>query len=318
MPQHDSAAHDAPRKKSTTTLPKRDRSIHVNPVPVDRLELSGRTLVIVGGTNGLGRAIATAAVGRGAHVRVVGRSIRDELSNRLEFIPADLSSMHEAARVGMQLPVEDTDVLLFTTGTFAAKVREQTPEGVERDMATSFLSRVAILNEVVDRLGSRRDDQSMRPRIFVMGSPGWGELGDITNLNTEYDYSSGRAHGNTIAGNEALVIAGHRRYPGPAFFGLAPGAIKTDIRSNLLGEGSASHKIVEGLIGVFAQSAATYAARMLPLLFAPELEGRSGVSFNSKGKPIRPTKGFDVEYAQNFLEVSEILLRRALKPDSAR
>jgi NAD(P)-dependent dehydrogenase (short-subunit alcohol dehydrogenase family) len=310
MSTQESAAHTTPKKQK---LAKRDRSIHLHPTPTDRLDLSGRHLVVVGGTNGLGRAIAVQARARGANVSVVGRTLRDETSVHLDFYQADLSSMREAIRIGKELPVEDSDVLLFTTGIIAAKTREQTPEGLERDMAISFLSRLAIMTQVAGRLGTRRADQSAQPRIFVMGSPGWGELGTISDLNTRGDYTSMKAHGNTIAGNEALVVAGQRRFPGAAYFGLAPGLVKTGIRSNLLGDGSAAHKMTEGLIGLFVQSATTYGKRMLPLLFTPDLEGHNGVMFNSKGRPILPTRGFDTAYAERFLAASEDLLRRALK-----
>lgn len=50
---------------------------------------------------------------------------------------ADLSFMKEAVRLGEELPMENQDVVLFTNGITAAKIREETPEGIERDMAIS-------------------------------------------------------------------------------------------------------------------------------------------------------------------------------------
>ncbi|MFD8033629.1 SDR family NAD(P)-dependent oxidoreductase [Streptomyces sp. NPDC059717] len=296
--------------------PRRDRAFQLRLDPADQPDLMGRQLTVIGGTNGLGRAIAAQALTRGATVTVVGRTLRDAPSGRLSFFPADLSSLREAARIGRELPVADCDVLLFTTGIFAARVREETPEGVERDMAVSFLSRLAILRELAGRLGSARADGACRPRVFVMGSPGWGETGTITDLNSQRRYSAMRAHGNTLAGNEALVTAGHPRFQGPAYFGLAPGVIRTGIRANVLGEGSTTHRVVEALIGHLAPSAESYARRMVPLLFATELEGRSGDLFGSRGAPILPSRGLGPEYAQRFLEESEALLDQALAAGS--
>ncbi|MFD3583786.1 SDR family NAD(P)-dependent oxidoreductase [Streptomyces sp. NPDC058683] len=292
--------------------PRRDRGLRLHLAPVEQLDLTGRKLVVVGGTDGLGRAIASTAVSRGARVTVVGRTFREAPSVRLSFVPADLSSMREAVGLGRELPVEDCDLLLLTTGTFAGKVREETAEGLERDMAVSFLSRLAVLRELAGRLGSARTEKSFRPRVFVMGSPGWGELGTITDLNTEGDYKAMKAHGNTLAGNEALALAGDSRFPGPSFFGLAPAVIKTDIRANLLGDGTGVHRVTETLIGLLAQSAQSYARRMVPLMFAPDLEGRSGDLFGRNGDPIRPSRGFDKDYALRFLTESEALLDRAL------
>jgi NAD(P)-dependent dehydrogenase (short-subunit alcohol dehydrogenase family) len=284
----------------------------VRPIPIEQLDLSSKRLAVIGGTNGLGRAIAQQALTRGAEVTVVGRTFRDDPAARLTFVVADLSSMSEAVRVGRELPAESFDVVLFTTGIIAAKTREETPEHVERDVAISYLSRLAVLQGLSPRLGSARADGAPRPRVFVMGSPGVGEIGNPGDLNSEKDYRSMVAHGNTIAGNEILVLGAKDMLPGPAYFGLAPGLIKTGIRSNLLGAGSITHKLVETAVGFFMQSPETYAKRVVPLLFAPELEGRTGLMFGPKAQPVLPTRGLDTAYIDRYLSASEALLRRAL------
>jgi NAD(P)-dependent dehydrogenase (short-subunit alcohol dehydrogenase family) len=243
---------------------------------------------------------------------VVGRTFRDNPATRLTFVAADLSSMRQAVRVGRELPAESLDLVLFTTGIIAAKTREETPEHVERDVAISYLSRLAILQGLSPRLGSARDAGAPRPRVFVMGSPGTGEIGNPDDLNSETNYRSMVAHGNTLAGNEILVLGAKDWFPGPAFFGLGPYLVKTGIRSNLLGDGSIIHKLVETAVGLFMQSPETYAKRMVPLLFAPELEGRTGLMFGHKAQPILPTQGLDSAYIHRYLSASDALLRRAL------
>ncbi|WP_199314800.1 hypothetical protein [Streptomyces cadmiisoli] len=120
----------------------------------------------------------------------VGRTFRDSASTSLEFVSADRSSMRAAVRVGRELPVEECDVLPLTTGVFAGKVRKETSEGIEGDMAISFLSRLAIIREVARKIGSARPDRSSQARVFVMGLPGWGELGTVSDLNSERDTRS--------------------------------------------------------------------------------------------------------------------------------
>jgi NAD(P)-dependent dehydrogenase (short-subunit alcohol dehydrogenase family) len=287
-----------------------DRSVVLHPAPIERLDLTGRRLAVFGGTNGLGRAIAQQALARGAEVTVVGRTLRDDPQTRLTFVESDLSSMREAARLGHELPAETYDVVLFTLGISAGKTRDATSEHIERDMAVSYLSRFAVLQGLSPRLGSARPDPALRPRVFVMGAPGAGVRGNPDNLNSEGPYRALGAHMNTVAANEALVLAGGSA--GPAYFGLNPGLIKTTIRSNYLGEGSIVHRLTEALIGVLAQSPQTYARRIVPLLFAEELEGRTGILFNNKARPIRPSRGFDKAYADRFMTASASLLRRAL------
>lgn len=288
-----------------------DTSLTLQLRPLDSLDLEGKELLVIGGTDGLGRAIARAAAGQGASVHVVGRTFRDEGTPGLRFTKADLSSMKEADRLGRTLEVGRTDVVVLTTGIIAARQREVTAEGLERDMAISFLSRMAVLRGLVSRLGAERPAGSPRPRVFVMGFPGTGQLGELGDLNAERRYDAMEVHMNTVAGNEALVIDGQRAHPNVGFFGLNPGLIKTNIRANYLGEGSLTHRLAEFFIGLVMQTPESYAARMVPLLFAPELEGRSGHMFGPKANAILPTEGFTAEHAARFLEASSALIARA-------
>ena len=146
-----------------------------------------------------------------------------------------------------------------------------------------------------------------------MGSPGTGEIGNPDDLDSEKSYRAMVAHGNTLAGNEILVLGAKDWFRGPAFFGLGPYLpVKTGIRSNLLGDGSITHKLVETAVGPLMQSPETYAKRMVPLLFARELEGRTGLMFGHKAQPILPTQGLDSVYIHRYLSASDALLRRAL------
>jgi NAD(P)-dependent dehydrogenase (short-subunit alcohol dehydrogenase family) len=290
----------AKRKTSMTGIPDPSLVVH----PPASLELSGKRVVVVGGTDGLGRAIARLAAEAGAEVTVVGRTFRDQGVPRITFMKADLSSMREATRVGTELDPA-VDVVLLTTGIIAAPTREVTAEGIERDMAISTLSRHAIVRGLAPRLRPRA-------RVFVMGFPGAGNLGDPSDLNAEQSYGATPVHMNTVAGNEAIVLDGKQRYPHVGFFGLNPGLVKTSIRANLLGAGSWKHRLIEGIIGLLTPTPEGYAERIVPLLGAPELDGRSGAMFGKKGTAILPTEGFDAAHVQRFIAGLDELLERAL------
>lgn len=287
----------------------RDSSLTWTRTPASTLELAGKSLAIVGGTNGLGRAVARLAASRGAKVTVVGQTFRDDGVPGISFVSADLSRMSEARRVAALLPVETLDVLLLTTGIIAAPSREETSEGLERDVAVSYLSRLALLRELGPRLG--RDRGAPGTRVFVMGFPGTGEGGVLGDLNAERAYKSMEVHMNTVAGNECLVLDGKTRYPHASFFGLNPGLIKTGIRSNMLGDGSLKHRVIEFFIGLFTPTPETYAERLTPLLFAPELAGRSGLMFNQKADAILPSQVLSEERVAALIAESEALVGRA-------
>lgn len=289
-----------------------DPSFPLRLPPVESLDLSGRSLVVVGGTDGLGRALARQAASRGASVTVVGRTFRDEGQPRMRFVRADLSSMKEARRLGETLPVEQTDVALFTTGIMAAKAREVTDEGLERDLAISYLSRLAVLRGLGPRLGTARAAGRPAPRVFVMGFPGAGQTGDADDLNAERSYDAMKVHMNTVAGNEMLVLDRAANDARVRTFGLNPGLVKTKIRANYLGDGSLGHRVAEFLIGLFTQTPEQYAARVVPLLFAPELEARSGAMFGARGQAILPTGGLEPAAVRRFIDASEALVARAV------
>jgi NAD(P)-dependent dehydrogenase (short-subunit alcohol dehydrogenase family) len=217
--------------------------------------------------------------------------------------------MREAERVAKALPAEQLDVVVFTTGIFAAPKRQETAEGIERDMAVSYLSRLVILREIAPRLGKDRPGASMKPRVFIMGFPGTGQEGSPDNLNAEKSYGAMSVHMNTVAGNEMLVLDAAKRYSNATFFGLNPGLIKTNIRDNFLGKDTLKSRFTEWMIGLMMPGPETYAERITPLLVSPELEAHTGAMFDQKGVAILPTpKLTDRAYVDAYISASEALV----------
>ena len=282
----------------------------------DAAHLNGLKISIVGGTGGIGRAFSRLLASRGASVLVVGQNFRDADMPGIEFIKADLSLMREAQRVARLLPAEELDLIIFTTGIMAGPTREVTGENIERDMAISYLSRLVIVREIGPRLGTRRPADRMKARVFIMGFimgfPGTGQAGALDDLNAEKSYGRWATHMNTVAGNEALVLDGAKRYPNANFFGLNPGFIKSNIRSNLFGGKTRLYRFIEWMTGLMASSAESYAERLTPLLVAADLEAHSGAMFDRKGQAILPTpKLTDGSYVNAFMAASEALVSRA-------
>jgi NAD(P)-dependent dehydrogenase (short-subunit alcohol dehydrogenase family) len=286
---------------------KRDKSLALSPVDANALTFDGLNAAVIGGTGGIGRAFSRFLAQRGAKVLVVGQTFRDAGEPGIEFIQADLSLMSEARRVAELLLAETLDLVIFTTGIMAGPKREATAEGIERDMAVSFLSRLVILRQIAPWLGKDRSQAKNKPRVFVMGFPGTGQKGDVENLNAENSYSRWATHMNTVAGNEILVLDAARRHSNATFFGLNPGFISTNIRSNLFGGKGLLYSVVEGLTGLLAPSAEGYAKRIAPLLVSPDIETRSGAMFDSKGRAILPSGGMQGDYVERFLAASEAL-----------
>lgn len=280
-------------------------------------DFKGLNVAVVGGTGGIGRALSRHMATRGANVVVVGQTFRDSDVSGIKFIQADLSLMRESQRVAARLPAETLDLVIFTTGIFAAPQRQETTEGIERDLAVSYLNRLVILRAIAPRLGVQRARPTMKPRVFVVGFPGSGQIGTPGDLNAEKSYKAMQAHMNTVAGNEILVLDATKRYPHVRFFGLNPGLIKTNIRDNFLGKDSLKSRVMEALIGLLTPTADTYAEWIAPLLISPDLESRSGALFNRKGQPILPSSGMTAAHTAKFIAESEALIARAHNQEAA-
>lgn len=281
--------------------------------PLAHHALAGRKVAVVGGTNGIGQAFAHTLAAKGAEVIVVGRTFRDEGAERISFVQADLSQMKQARRTAQELPVETLDAMIFTTGIMAGKKREESSEGIENDLAVSYLSRFVIVREAAERLGKNRAKTEGKPRVFVVGFPGTNQKGDIDDLNSEGDYSLMTAHSNTVIGNEALVLDGAARYPHVNFYGLNPGLKKSNIRAGMFGEGSLVQGAAEFVIGTVAESVEDYSERIAPLFVSPDIEDQSGALFNRHGDPIYPSRQLTVAAnLQKVIGASEELTRKAL------
>jgi NAD(P)-dependent dehydrogenase (short-subunit alcohol dehydrogenase family) len=294
---------------------KRDSSITWRHVDADMLDLKGFNVAIIGGTGGIGRSLAHVLAKQGADVQVVGRNFKDTTVRNISFMRADLSLLKDARRLASELPAEQLDLVVMTTGIMAGPKRETTTEGIERDLAVSYLSRHVILDAIAPRLGRDRSEPRMKARVFVMGYPGSGQKADVADLNSERRYGRMKAHMNTVAGNEALVVDAGRCFPDIDVFGLNPGFVKTGIRGNLFGS-KLLLTIVEGLTAFITIAPEVYAKRMAPLLVSPDIFGRSGAMFNNKAEAILPSAIIaEASYVPAVINASDDLVRKALESE---
>ena len=292
------------------------KDITVTPSTIDQSTFQGKTAIIVGGTGGLGRAIAQQMAGYGAKVTVVGRTFKDADVDNIEFIQADLSSLKKAKEVALAIPEaswKNADYVFLTTGIFAGRKRVETEEGIELDMAVSYLSRFVILDAIKSILGEQRAGSERKTRVFVMGFPGMDSKFNLSDFNSENKYQFLEAHYNTIAGNEALVSSLDAEQEQFNIYGLNPGLIKSDIRTELTGKSSMTTKAIEWLIDFFNQDADTYAGKIVKLLASDDLENLSGTFFNRNALPISASPNLELpETLHNIIDESRRLSEKAL------
>lgn len=227
----------------------------------DLENLNSKKIAVIGGTGGIGRALANAASNRGAEVIVVGRTFRENPeTSKIKFVQADLSSMKTSLSIAKKLEAKNLDIVIMTQGIFSGRTKQVTEEGIELDMAVSHLSRFVILRHLVLSLGKNLKSEQAKPRVFIMGFPGGYREVNIDDFNSEKSYDWKQAHYNTVVANEALVLDSVERFTNVNFFGLNPGLIKSQILTNLIGEGL-FFRFQQMMLGWFFQSDAEYAQK---------------------------------------------------------
>lgn len=148
----------------------------------------------------------------------------------------DVASVADAVRLVDDLPLESADVIYFASPIpRGPRRRTETPEGLEWTLAAGFLTRLAALDRIHERLGSR----PRAPRVVLRARAGRGHLGGVADFNQQYSYDRARARRNAVAGNEALVLGAAGRYPGLAVSALVArsGRLPRTIPSGCLFDG---------------------------------------------------------------------------------
>jgi NAD(P)-dependent dehydrogenase (short-subunit alcohol dehydrogenase family) len=254
-------------------------------------------VLILGGSKGLGLASAAILATHGAKCTLVARTEPEEEVPNSTFIKADLSTIVGCRDlVRNKLQGQTFDTVICTMGIMSTKTLQRTSEGIEIDLAISYLSRFVILNEMI-----AKHMITNRKRIIIFGFP--GNTLDLVienneDLNFELDngkhYSQLHAHKNTVVLNDCLVHELAQRYSDMHVFGVRPGLIKTSIRDNVHGgaANSLAGAIVEGMLGLFAISPDEFARRcILPLVARSGLNDSTAINFNQRGDVVI-TRGF--------------------------
>lgn len=278
--------------------------------------LKGKTYLIVGGTKGIGAAAAKALATRGCNVIIAGRTKNEELlkSPLISFIQADLTTVEDAKLFAAKIPIDKVDSIVFSNGIISTPNLSLTSDGIELDFAVSYLSRFVILQELnAAGFGKNKSEKS---RVFVIGFPGGdntsGQLDDVNWQTTPYNQMT--CHMNTVLANEALVSSLSKKFSHLNVFGLSPGLITTDIRTNFLGKGF-MYNVVEGIVGALFVSADQYAEKTLLKLFASKQMNENipnGSLFNQFSEIIHGGKWVSqAENAEKIWKLSETLVKNA-------
>lgn len=174
-----------------------------------------KTLLITGGTDGIGKALVFKFLKEGYEIIAVGSSstkgenlLKDTKSirsdNQLTFLQANLTLVSENRRVisVVKKKWDHLDALILCAANLKPRASyQETEEGLEFTFALYYLSRYVLSHEMTDML-----DKSPNPFILNVAAPGMkGEVNwkDI-QFKASYDGSKVQFHGSRL--NDLLGV----------------------------------------------------------------------------------------------------------------
>ena len=198
--------------------------------------MQGARVLITGGTDGMGKALAIALAKKGTRLLLMGRS-RDkgeaavaEVSHTsgnesVKFLQGDLSLVREMRQAAVEAhqQFDGLDVLVHSAGGLFPGKRTLTNEGLELSFAVQFLARFVLTNELVSLLRAAPVAQ-----VLSIAGGGYGTV-DLDDLQSERGYGRFKAIARTSAMNDLLTVEQISRYPDITFYDYGPGLVRTAV-----------------------------------------------------------------------------------------
>jgi retinol dehydrogenase 14 len=273
--------------------------------------LAGKSVLVTGGTGGIGKATAIGLAALGARVGITGRdqartaaaavSIRAATGNAaVDVFAADMSAQAEVRRLAAQVvgTYPRLDVLVNNVGGFWAH-RHVTADGLEHTFALNHLAPFLLTNLLLDRLTA-----SAPARIVTVssGAQARGRI-DFDDLQGERNYSGQRAYSQSKLANVMFTYELARRLEGTGVTAtvLHPGVVRTSFGA----EDQAAHfAVLIRMARPFMKTAAQGAVTPVYLACSPQVEGVTGRYFANRKPKTAAKTAYDTTVAARLWQVS--------------
>ena len=261
--------------------------------------LTGKTALITGSTDGVGRAVATRLGEAGARVLVHGRD--QDRGNRVvaevtqsggaaEFLVADLASLAEVRRFGETVwqRTDRLDILINNAGIGTAGAARQTSaDGHELRFAVNYLAGFLLTHLLLPLL--RR---SAPARIVNVASAGQQPI-DFADVMLTRGYSGARAYCQSKLAQIMFTID------------LAEALAGTGVTVNVLHPATYMDTAMVRRAGVTPRSSVEEGAEaILNLALSSALAGRSGLYFNQLREARADAQAYDAVARRRLKEIS--------------
>jgi NAD(P)-dependent dehydrogenase (short-subunit alcohol dehydrogenase family) len=288
--------------------------------------MHGKVCLVTGATSGIGQVTALELARRGAHVIIVGRSLKrcDDTvtgiraatgATSVEHLVADLSSLAELKRLAGEVcnRAPRLDVLVNNAGAMFWK-RKESVDGIEMTLALNHLAYFRLTNLLLPLL-----TQSAPARIISVASDAHtGTSIKFDDIQAKRRYSGWQAYKQSKLANILFTYELARRIAGTGVSAntLHPGFVRTRFL-NVFNE-AWSGWLIRRVADVVALSPEQGARTSIFLASSPEVEGMSGRYFVKQKPAVSSPQSQDQAAAGRLWKLSEELTGDGAAPAAAR
>jgi retinol dehydrogenase 14 len=274
--------------------------------------MGGKTVLITGGTSGIGKATATALAAMGARVVVTGRNeergeraveeIRRESGGEVSLMLADLAVQADVRRLAEEFQErhDRLDVLVNNAGVVQSE-RTETPDGIETTLAVNHLAPFLLTNLLLDLL-----KRSAPSRVITVASEAerWARM-DLDDLQSRRKYRGMQVYGMTKLANIMFTfeLAERLRGTGVAANCIHPGAVNTSFGTNNRGIMTLLFRAFKPFMRSPEQGADT----VIYLASSPDVEGMTGKYLSDRKLITASDMAYDEDLRERLWEISEEL-----------
>ena len=277
--------------------------------------MAGRTVLVTGGTGGIGKATAAGLAALGARVGITGRDLTRARaaaadiaatsgSPAVDAFAADMSSQTEVRRLAHEVlnTYPRLNVLVNNVGGFWA-TRRVTADGLEHTFAVNHLAGFLLTDLLLDRL------KASTPARIVTISSGAQAMGTINfdDLQGANGYSAPRAYNQSKLANVMFTYELARRLDGTGVTANAvhPGMVSTSFGAE---DPASVQRVLIPFLRPFMKTPARGAATSIQLASAANLEQVSGRYFAGNRPKRSANRSYDEAVAAQLWQVSAELV----------
>jgi retinol dehydrogenase-14 len=277
--------------------------------------MAGRTVLITGGTGGIGRATAGGLAAMGARVAITGRDLaRAEAAAReiraaggpaVEVFVADLSAQSEVRRLADEVldRLPRIDVLVNNVGGYW-HTRHVTADGLEHTFALNHLAPYLLTTLLLERLR-----QSGPSRVVTVSSnaQAMGRI-DFDDLQGEQSYSGGNAYNQSKLANLLFAYELARRLGSGSTItsnAVHPGMVSTSFGAE---DPARVQRLLVPFLRPLMKSPERGAATSIHVASSPELDDTTGLFFANCKVKTSSKLSYDKTVAARLWQVSAALV----------